>query len=46
MKFAIEIKDVSKTYENGFKALKSINLNVKSGEIFALLGPNGLVKQL
>ena len=44
MKFAIEIKDVSKTYENGFKALKSINLNVKSGEIFALLGPNGAGK--
>lgn len=44
MKFAIEIKDVSKTYENGFKALTSINLNVKSGEIFALLGPNGAGK--
>ncbi len=40
----LEIENVSKTYEDGFKALKSINLNIKKGEIFALLGPNGAGK--
>ena len=41
---AISIKDVSKTYQNGHKALSDINLEVKKGEIFALLGPNGAGK--
>ncbi len=41
---AIEIKKLSKSYNNGFKALKNINLSVKKGEIFALLGPNGAGK--
>ncbi len=38
------IKDVSKTYNNKFKALDKINLTIKKGEIFALLGPNGAGK--
>ena len=42
----IEINDLSKVYDNGFNALKNINLNIKKGEIFAMLGPNGQVKQL
>ena len=40
----IIIKDLSKTYDNGFKALNKINLNIKKGEIFAMLGPNGAGK--
>ena len=41
---AIDVKNLNKSYENGFKALKKINLSVRSGEIFALLGPNGAGK--
>ena len=40
----IVIKDLSKVYDNGFKALKNINLDIKKGEIFAMLGPNGAGK--
>jgi len=40
----IIIKDLSKVYDNGFDALKKINLNVKQGEILAMLGPNGAGK--
>ena len=40
----IVIKNLSKVYDNGFNALKKINLNVKEGEIFAMLGPNGAGK--
>ena len=40
----IIIKDLSKIYDNGFQALKKINLNIKKGEIFAMLGPNGAGK--
>ncbi|MDA9650437.1 ABC transporter ATP-binding protein [Candidatus Pelagibacter sp.] len=40
----IIINNLSKVYNNGFKALKNINLNVKQGEILAMLGPNGAGK--
>jgi ABC-2 type transport system ATP-binding protein len=40
----ISIRNLSKTYESGFQALKSINLEIRRGEIFALLGPNGAGK--
>ena len=40
----IIINDLSKVYDNGFDALKKINLKVKQGEIFAMLGPNGAGK--
>tara|TARA_B100000963_G_scaffold233322_1_gene203783 strand:+ start:306 stop:1241 length:936 start_codon:yes stop_codon:yes gene_type:complete len=40
----IVINDLSKIYDNGFAALKNINLNIKKGEIFAMLGPNGAGK--
>jgi ABC-2 type transport system ATP-binding protein len=40
----ININNISKVYDNGFEALKKINLNIKKGEIFAMLGPNGAGK--
>lgn len=40
----ISISGLSKTYGSSFHALKSINLNISRGEIFALLGPNGAGK--
>jgi ABC-2 type transport system ATP-binding protein len=40
----ISIANLSKTYASGYQALKSINLDIRSGEIFALLGPNGAGK--
>ena len=41
---AININDLHKTYENGFRARDGIHLSIKRGEIFALLGPNGAGK--
>lgn len=43
-KYAIELEGLEKTYANGVKALRSINLKVESGDFFALLGPNGAGK--
>ena len=40
----ISVANLSKTYASGFHALKSINLDIRRGEIFALLGPNGAGK--
>ncbi len=44
MQSIISIKNLSKTYESGFQALKSIDLEIRRSEIFALLGPNGAGK--
>ncbi len=44
MQAIISVSDLSKTYASGFHALKSINLEIRRGEIFALLGPNGAGK--
>jgi len=44
MSDAIRVSNLSKTYATGFQALKSINLTIQPGEIFALLGPNGAGK--
>ncbi len=41
---ALEIKNLQKTYKNGVKALKGVDLTVKQGDFFALLGPNGAGK--
>ena len=40
----ISIKNLSKTYNGSFEALKNVNLEIQKGEIFALLGPNGAGK--
>ena len=40
----IIINNLSKVYDNGFNALKKVNLKVKQGEILAMLGPNGAGK--
>ena len=40
----ISIKNLSKTYNSGHQALRSINLDIQRGEILALLGPNGAGK--
>jgi ABC-2 type transport system ATP-binding protein len=39
----LEIKNISKTYSNGVKALNNINLEIGAG-MFGLLGPNGAGK--
>jgi len=44
MQSIISVSNLSKTYASGFCALKSINLDIRRGEIFALLGPNGAGK--
>jgi len=40
----ISVQNLTKTYDSGFQALKTINLEIFKGEIFALLGPNGAGK--
>ncbi len=44
MQSIISVTKLSKTYASGFEALKSIDLEILRGEIFALLGPNGAGK--
>jgi ABC-type multidrug transport system ATPase subunit len=39
----LEIRDISKTYSNGVKALDNVSLTVPTG-MFGLLGPNGAGK--
>lgn len=40
----ISVSGLSKTYESGFQALKTVDLEIRRGEILALLGPNGAGK--
>ncbi|SJM96383.1 ABC transporter ATP-binding protein [Crenothrix polyspora] len=41
---ALSLRNLTKTYNNGFQALKGIDLDVEAGDFFALLGPNGAGK--
>lgn len=43
-KSALQISQLTKVYEDGFVAIKGIDLNVAEGDFFALLGPNGAGK--
>ncbi|WP_068268703.1 ABC transporter ATP-binding protein [Caviibacter abscessus] len=40
----LEIIGVSKSFEDGDKILKNVNLNIKKGEFFSILGPSGCGK--
>ena len=41
---ALSIRNLTKQYDNGFSALKGIDIDVAEGDFFALLGPNGAGK--
>ena len=41
---ALSVRQLRKTYRNGFEALKGVDLSVDEGDFFALLGPNGAGK--
>ncbi len=40
----VKLKDVSKTYDNGFQAIKDLNLELTDGEFLVLVGPSGCGK--
>lgn len=44
MLYAVETKNLSKTYKSGLKAVDEISITVGDGEIFGFLGPNGAGK--
>src|SRR6266849_787450 len=44
MQAIISIANLSKTFATCFQALKNIDLDIRRGEIFALLGPTGAGK--
>ncbi|MHA6263320.1 ABC transporter ATP-binding protein [Arenibacterium sp. CAU 1754] len=44
MSAILSIRDLRKSYEGGFEALKGVTLDIEEGEILALLGPNGAGK--
>ena len=37
----VDIRNLRKTYDDGFEALKNVSLEIEQGQILALLGPNG-----
>ncbi len=44
MTHAIEVKDLTKVYPGGLKAVDKVSFNIEEGEIFGFLGPNGAGK--
>lgn len=44
MTAALSIRNLRKTYDNKFEALKGVSLDVAPGDFFAMLGPNGAGK--
>ena len=40
----VSIVALDKTYNGGFRALQSVDLDIREGEVLALLGPNGAGK--
>jgi ATP-binding cassette subfamily A (ABC1) protein 3 len=40
----LQVRDLRKTFANGFTAVKGLNVKMYSGQIFALLGHNGAGK--
>ena len=42
---SVSLKHIKKTYEKGtIQALRDVNLEIKSGELFGLIGPDGAGK--
>src|SRR5436190_11683992 len=44
MEVAVRCRQLRKTYDGGFEAVRGLDLEVRSGECFGLLGPNGAGK--
>lgn len=40
----LKIQELTKTFDNGFKAVRGLNVKMYNGQIFALLGHNGAGK--
>jgi ABC-2 type transport system ATP-binding protein len=40
----LQVSELSKTYADGFEAVKGVSFAVKKGEVFGILGPNGAGK--
>ncbi len=41
---SVELEHIDKTYDNGFQAVKDLNLKVEDGEFLVLVGPSGCGK--